>query len=1555
MAVVRKLDLSNYAVDAAGAPVGDGKRAMGLGVAKRVYPIDRYDVPGQLETSARVARLRILKVPLLGQAGYKGNWCGRTSMSMAYNWFVLLKGADPKAEYITHWEPEPARKHNLRLPNKARAFTHPLERAPLPAESLGHGYGGFSELVNDTFGKKYSTITEKTPAFPTLLPYSPVGAAARAAEASKLGEAQVQARFAPVLDAIDRNNPVFMYSGLTKGCNHLILLVGYVLLLERGVPTLFIAVADPATERWLGSDGPGSRLCDLSTGKGSVDDVGPEHDVVLLVDGDWNERRATLSLVRASFFFQKKADLDTFRKKSGNGDFSKYQAAHALVMDDVGNPRPGGTLLYSLDDKHREVPEGAVLTRPVGLRLPLDVPGLTRAPLPTFWSLESRDPQAGGGYPLGLGDHLHGGVHLPTEPSRGGGDSTLVRAFAPGRVVAARLRLCLPTSEDVDGRPRDDVKKEADAARQVVGNDTELVLLRHVLEVLPKPSEAAVASVPSKRVVLYSLAMHLTSPEGAPRTGLFAQVGWLESLLRARHGSLHVVDPSPAPQSFALDQRPTDLPLGARLSPAKESTAPLMEGEVALGASSPEAPRRLGVEKAADGRVRVVGLAPPEGLLALLRDMSDGKLGTFSSPRAGLAVEAGTPIGVAKRRSKLGGGFVHWEVLAPADVDGGLGPLLDALAEEGLPELVRLDETKADNLLGDDEEKALFATLPDEDRDRELDPRRLSSLSFAAPLEGGPALGPDEYHLELSLGFYEGVAPEGPVTVEVMFEGAQGREPGAPLSVSSSGVHVLAVPAWATKIHFRAAGLRARELSLDVPPEALAAHAKRVVSRRFRNLVLRHVNEWSLASMKQVLGVRYYFKGSEKEALEALAFWGADEAPAPGSKKLFGGLLPAKTMLDDVHPVTATWLLDALVRRGRVRFVEEPPEVPPAAEKAGFLPVLKEHPKAMAGSPVSAFVLADGEGPVEVGVTAKSADGKVRVELGRTAYEAQLAALHRELSGWGTFELEVRHYERTAKGEEAKVVSPELVGASSITLEKPALEALTLGPARLSDDEHLWQVDLASAGITYLEAYVVAYARPRPASGPGGALALQPLALPVVARAAGPELGTYEAGLLTGPPKQGDKVLARAELVPSVALDELVKAGWGGQGGPGGKGGAPKVARRLLVALSALDALAEEREPGSDLDLVAGGLSEDGTRARVRARKTRAGVVTDEVLVELARSLGLEATLVSPEPEAAKPGKKGKRELPYVELGLAGAPAPSSLMVVSFDPRHLYGKVLEGMKPEGPIEVQLALRFYNGGHVFPSPVSVEADPTSGEGGEAEAFVCDALGEREHLELCARGVQKVLAKPKFEAISVAPSKRGVRVTVRALGGDDTFWKRAKPVVRGVTGEKDSAEAPLSGAVTRDGRLLSAQLAFPANAKKLSLVATLGASAEHGGALFEPKAVELTHDVDLSPRIAVQEATPVGKNLVVEARVVGRCLGAEVRAVAKAGGETLTLGVFRVRAPAQSESGASDDELEEPYAGRVTVTVALAKLRKLGAEGVLELASDGVSGQASYKLA
>ncbi|QRK11159.1 hypothetical protein JQX13_14435 [Archangium violaceum] len=115
----------------------------------------------------------------------------------------------------------------------------------------------------------------------------------------------------------------------------------------------------------------------------------------------------------------------------------------------------------------------------------------------------------GGWYPIGLSQTWHNGIHLSSPDI-----TTLVRSIAPGRIVAARLRM---KGGEAPASPK-----------EYRFGGPQFVLIRHELKVLE--NKCATERDPTKwtfrDVKFYSLYMHLHLPEASTRN-----IPWLTSFL----------------------------------------------------------------------------------------------------------------------------------------------------------------------------------------------------------------------------------------------------------------------------------------------------------------------------------------------------------------------------------------------------------------------------------------------------------------------------------------------------------------------------------------------------------------------------------------------------------------------------------------------------------------------------------------------------------------------------------------------------------------------------------------------------------------------------------------------------------------------------------------------------------------------------------------------------------------------------------------------------------------------------------------------------------------
>jgi hypothetical protein len=1432
MAVIRKIDLNNYAVDANGNVVNDLSRSMKLHFVRKSFPIDNYDIPQSFLASSRVGRMRILKVPLLGQAGYKSNWCGRTSISMAYNWFVLLKGADPRKLYITHWDAgQPSFRMNLRFPDGRRAFTCPedpkVTEDTKPTDLGDHSPGLFAEIINKDHGKEYKVHhLEPYLYLGNTTPVARAEQAKRAKLASKLTDAEIRLKFDTVIKSIELNNPVFLYSGLTKGCNHLILLVGFAYIREGAGERLWLVVADPAGEEWLTRF---DNALDLTTEGASLNDLRANHNVILLINGHWLKRMASLSLVRATFFFQIKASLPLFEQLSKPENYATYSAASSLVLDDVGNPAPGGKIFYCYDSKHATAPEGAVVSRESRCVFPLDLPGIADFPIPALYRQESRPPDLGGFYPLGRFGNLHGGVHYPTRDARGAMSGVVpVRAMAPGRIVAARLSNTIPEALRTAGSSpsKEDQTRAAEMnrlAHELAGNSPDFVLIRHEMKAVAASDRAA-----SKPIVFYCLYMHLAEPvwgaQGGVGSSPYAKVPWLHALIRESMGSLTVVDPEASGAVVGDHFWPAESPIA--------ETSALPKGTFKHLGSSPSEVHTLEIAEKPDHRICLVAKPPEADIIKALKALSSRELVTFPKAHRNLVVETGTIVGWASESSALASGFIHWEILAEADK--GVKHLVELAQNNHLNLFVdfKEGEKNTNNLLDIDEEGALNKLLPAEDQGPKM--RELSELSFAESADKSAGkLRPNHYHLRLDVRNFEGLVPTGPTPVTLHFsaggsaatttdaQAKRGGQPGAPpitIELEAGDVSKLVeVPGWASVVEVSSPGLMAREREGDVKPEDLDAHMARLATRRWRNVVMRHLNEWSDNKMQAVIDARYPGQDKEKtlklkKLVEALGWWGDAEVPLYSSDLLFGEgkELARDTLIDNIHPVVALWLINALLERSLAVF--EAPTVTPhlteslQASFAGWLPATPERARLRAGAMVSAVAISNSlyDSEFDVEIRAVETNGAATpVSLGKGQYRSDSFRAGAEISGWGKFKLEVLH----TKKKDGKVdpQDPVSLGEPIIELLTPVFSEYVEAPVLHASGLWSWDIEFESNCPNSLLGYLIVNARLK--SDPAQPGTLRNVAYPVraIEPALSPTAATYERGYLVAPPK--GKHIDDIPIVSGVVWSEVKAAH---------RPGAPiRVARRLLKALGVLYAVYTERVPRGDFRLLRGTLADNGCEVQISALTTRGKKGTssnrenNKILLGLARDLGL--SVVAWPPDAAAPE--------HLSVAVSAPPGGDTLggvLRMEFDTKELFGAVLAEMKPgkDQQVEVFLGCRFYNGGHVMSPSTSNEADPMTGAMERAPAITdvkWNGLGTNWK-EVWSKSVNGRLSLPRIEHVQLKLWNRGIWLAADLIGGDEHFWRAARPQFD-VNGERRGA-VTVSGAGPAARRFLTAHYVIAA---------------------------------------------------------------------------------------------------------------------------------------------
>jgi hypothetical protein len=1415
MGVERKLNLQNYAEDGGGTAVPPGDSRV-----RRVFPIDDYRIDDKLQPRSSFVDYHILQIPLLGQRGYiqangraVGDWCGRTSCSNLYNWFQLIKGGNPKPNYITHWDAgQPGFRLDLRTPDGLRAFYKN------PESAVGNGdlgqYGHFTETWKDRLDKQYDQDVILGPTQD------------RARQAARFSEAEIEAQFKPVLQSLRLNNPVFLYSGFTQGRNHLILFIGYAHIVDKsGQAALWLCVADPATHSWLVP----SDVLDLTRKENNLSQLTPGHNVIELGKGDWDLRRASLCLVRGKFFFKRKGDYASFMQNAATDPdykaktYDDFNQKDALFIDDVGNPgRDGGCIFASKDTKNVTVPEGAVLTTQAHCSFPFEVKGVAAAPIPMLHYQESRKIEDGGFYPLGAHDNLHGGIHLPSASAMNSG-IVPVSAMAPGRIVAARLpaRSTVPDPKAT----KDEPTQRHDFATELSGNTPNFVLVRHDLESVPKDKDDA-----KKQWTFYCLYMHLADP--ANRVGAdqkptlagspYAATPWLSALYREKHGAMTVIDPD---ARYSRDGKPEAPSLGFHywpelepddtadpkafkvIDPAKYTAAALIAPAPDGGdASKGQKKQQASTAPPDDGRKRFVHKPPEAKLEAALGDLAAGKLLTFAEPHPNLVVSAGTNLGWVARSAGSGEGFLHWEILSPPG-DKGLEGIAKAaqerLAKTEVFPVFAEEQGTINNYLDKDEAKKLAQLLPKEDTDRVVVWGNLAALSFAGK-DDATGIKPEEplekgwYHLRLDLSNFKGVLAAGTRKLTLTFLGTGGPlETTVDLDVpdpnSGEWFKTVQAPGWASEVKVACQGVMVRPRTKHVEDADVTAHLMRISKHRFRNLRLNHMNSWD--EKKTLEDVKKLFADAPElqDLVKAVCFWGDDEHAVYGDQNLFAGEFKDVPTLDNLHPVVALWVLDLMLERGLVRFLAPP------AGKAGtveplakaWLPAVENRDPIVAGSPVSAIVVSNRWRTSEVQARLEAVNGDVRILIAEGRYQDGNLSGPIGLSGWGDFKLVVSHKEEDSSWSEKDAGDR---GAPTLTVLEPKRSEFQVGPV-IDKGKLVWDVHFDDNCPKQLEGYLLAETR---VAGKDGDFTAVDLFFPVDAIEVPESTArlTWDGGYLIGakPATKDQKV---AVVAPGTTWSEVVLAWDTKQDDKRG----PRIAKNLLHALGLLDGAYRAKVKNGDFRLLPGCLRAGGLRVDVAPiiPKGSAKTAADDcraILVDAAKNLGVPGLEVVD--SAGPPG--------FVTLSV-GAPdnTPGGVLRVTCDPRPLLGQIVVAKKPaaDEQLEVRFFLRFYNGGHVVPLKGSRDCGPDDvcNDVALVEARALSGIKNPHLKDVRSGGVDAHLALPRIKKIRYAYDAGGLRMMADPWPADPDFWKAAKPAFQLGSG------APKLASIG-NGKLLSA---------------------------------------------------------------------------------------------------------------------------------------------------
>ena len=1374
----------------------------------RYLPDWKYELPDELLSS--LDEYHILKVPLLGQH-YKGgpqDWCGRTSSSMAFNYYQLIQGGDVASKFITHWNAgTPGNFVDLRYPGGERAFHTDPVKSPHTSNVQGYSVYGVAEDGGDGFvvqppfdfaeavkDQKLNTgaILGFRPG--VILPYDEPNRQARAAEIA-ISPQHIASRLETILQALTSNNPVILYSGFSLTLNapvHLILIVGYAYVTDDTGRHLWFVIADPATQQRKISSG----MLTPPTPKAPTDVAGikslnGKHDLIRIISGEWDSAQASLVMIRARKLFEDNP-LSTVR-----GD---------LFMDYCENNRKGGTFMYS----HRwtPVPPELLYTNVMrSVAFPFDDKKERFRPSNCYIHTESA---TAGLFPIGSQRNLHSGVHL--ESSRFAPVGKAVRSFAPGYVVAVRMVKALPTPPDAKDAKKDEENPGIQSntlAQELAGNHNSFILVRHdVEEFIPKKSEGGPEP---ERFCFYSLYMHLAPPDWNDAT-TYQDVSWLKTLAR-RDGCVAVIDPQhPSYQQVKwLQGVPEGQADGGALAQLKGGKLNTMGAGLGM-------PQPLELGEPREDLIRAVWKRPDQDLEELHDALRNGEIVTIPHPY--LKVRAGELLGYIDSKSRDGEGFLHWEVFAPSS-SGQLKELLE-FAEDKLglgrgffkffeethkpnnyfdPPAVSGKQGELDELLklapaskyqGEQESQALksFQTS----YDAGVLQRLLSSpkgLAFSE--EEDPGSAEPDYPAEVFLENFKDCLPPGSYKLKFTFEPGS-KEQTVPYDGKQASVHIR-IPARAKKISVEPEGFFIQPGG-GPDPDALkkdVKHFRNLVSTRWRNVILRHVNDWSEKGITEQLKAHLEVRGKlqigdrlldnadpeqTKKDIEVLAksvaWWGHSSEKAvlgPGEQgdPLFAGApsndeqLPDDTFLDHVHPVTLAWTLMVLARHSIIRFTDKPvwrSEDMKKVGAVGWLPARSKRQPLRLGEHLTACALQRGNGSEPV--TLKM-NGKVPLILGDGKFVEGMFIQPLEFPAWGKWALD------NLGGDPLGSLDVEGLRPSLLETDQPDADTQSAvdknGPVKLTGARRSWRIAFQKNCPRFLRGWLTLRC------WQGGANVEIPkepekytteLAIPIEARedtAFNEQAGfaTVDGFVQQGTVKDVNTYITQ-HFTFKTFLDAVKKPEPNAP--PAAAGSVPRLAWELVEAVERVQVAYAPRQR-----LTLSALSPDGLSIQLKGidpAKLEKAVsdVTKQGWITSSSKLDKGAMLI----QVAPPEQSGN----------AGE------VVLEFDLTATFAELFKKLGSGEQIAIQMGCFFPNGGGALDKRL-LPADTVGVQPTEVKLAELKSLAQAGYLEQWSTAAPEVLVRPGLGAPTWSLTANGLSLSAELRGGDMKFWQAATPII------------------------------------------------------------------------------------------------------------------------------------------------------------------------------
>ena len=989
--------------------------------------------------------------------------------------------------------------------------------------------------------------------------------------------------------------------------------------------------------------------------------------------------------------------------------------------------------------------------------------------------------QAGGFFPLGLYSNLHSGIHVECDDAMGKG-LVPVRCLAPGYIVAIRMSGATPKGVEEPQASADARRRGAERNRVsawAAGNHNGFILVRHELAEKEKDPDP---------IVVYSLYFHVVPPDWE-NAGSKLPVPWIERVGRS-YGTFQVIDPG-FPKDFAK------VWWTARLEGDPGTPKVLAKGKIALFGDTLDKLEKEHAygQPATDPIVASAVWRPPtQDLVAIHDALLEGKVVTFHKPY--LKVAQGEVLGFADPVSDMGRGFVHWELLTP-NQNSGIERLL-ALAQSaklGIPAGVfeKFEETgDPDNYFQDSElaklvevvNKPLAPTArmtaqkaPDVLKEFKQDPDKVPFAVFDGP---APSKSGHVFPLTLKLESAKRAKPaSGSATVRLRYEGSSfGSEQKLTVQFDSAGKAELKafLPADVERLTIEPVGFHLQ----PGPPVPVAderadnvAHFQRIAAMRWRNVWIRHLNEWSSKGMEKSFKKRqnileWFPPGTHgdlaklaaneqlEKAVQALSWWASPDCiPAPVGAgqpdKLFGAgkMLPEQCLLDNVHPITGAWLLNLLHKHQLVHF-QVPDPAPGSPGKAfcfGWMPARTPQPARAVGEACSAVVVEEGiHDGGNLNLVLKN--GRHELNVGTGEYTRGLFHQGIPLGFWGDWTLRVDKE------------SPKGLGDATVHVLKPVLqEEDCMDPPYRVGPRLEWRVAFIRNCPAEIKGLVAVKTSRHAASAQAGTFQIAPLAIPVVGRRSKDTGGTrFLNGFLERGPASIDASLKKSSTMRDYhAASSLSRTAYR----------AEKVPRLTEALVEAVDSVTAASGKVALRDLRDTGLSVTLFGVPVATLQKAVGdhnaiaparlKITAQVDSPTGQPPGLSITVPAPSPSADLPGGE---------------------CVFQFNPAGSFSKLATGLGKDEVLDVKLGVLFPNGAQFLAPWKGVEP---LGEG-YVEKSVVDNL--RNAAPDCIEGwcdvpTTTLLGVPRFGIPRFTIEESCLVVTVELIGGDAGFWSAATP--------------------------------------------------------------------------------------------------------------------------------------------------------------------------------